>query len=165
MGELRALALSALLLVAATGAAQAEPSYLCTAEQSATLHFDRQVRAWAPQAAFVSGDRFLLCRVNDDECNTWHSDARWGFFKFGETLPMALCDTDLNCDSVEFDNNNELSLTWHWYRDNPNDSDGFSNKQSPALLLSPMPVAERVQRFAYRRAAAHAQTLPQPLKA
>jgi hypothetical protein len=40
-------ALSAILLVATTVAAQADPSqYLCVAEQSAGFHYDRQTKAW-----------------------------------------------------------------------------------------------------------------------
>ena len=123
-----------LLLVVTTGAAQAEPSeYLCLAERSAALHFDRQARAWAPEAAFVSDDRFVLRRLNNDERKTWHSDAQWGFFKVGEVVPTALCTFDLNnCawGAVEFDDNSSGArvtdaLTWHWYRDNPNDPDGL----------------------------------------
>jgi hypothetical protein len=126
--ELRALALSALLLIAIAKAAHADPSqYLCLAERSAMLHYDRQARAWAPQVAFVSGDKFLLRALNDDERKAWHSDAQWGFFRFGETIPTALCTLDLNnCagGAVEFDDN-DSALTWHWYRDNPNDPDGL----------------------------------------
>jgi hypothetical protein len=103
------------------------------AEQSATMHFDRQARTWAPVVAFVSGDRFILRRLNDDERKTWHSDAWWGFFGVGEALPKALCTFDLNnCawGAVEFDDNSSGAtdtdaLTWHWYRDNPNDPDGL----------------------------------------
>jgi hypothetical protein len=134
MSALRALALSALLLVATAIAAHADPwQYLCLAERSAMLHYDRQARAWAPQVAFVSGDRFVLRPLNDDERKAWHSDAGWGFFRLGEASPLALCTLDLNnCagGAVEFDDNSSGArvtdvLMWHWYKDNPNDPDGL----------------------------------------
>jgi hypothetical protein len=117
--------LSALLLVATAIAARADPSqYLCTAERSTELHYDRQARAWAPWA-FVTDDKFILRRLNDDDRNNWakHSDAQWGFFKSGEALPTALCGFDLRCfwGAVEFDKD----LSWRWYKDSPNNPDDW----------------------------------------
>jgi hypothetical protein len=129
MGALRALALSALLLVATAAVAPAEPSqYLCVAEQAGKLHYNAQAKTWAAQP-FVTDDRFILRQLNNDDRKTWakHSDAgRWGFFKVGEALPTALCGIDLNnCSwgAVEFDSK-DGALTWRWYRDNPSELDG-----------------------------------------
>jgi hypothetical protein len=116
---MRALALSAILLVAT---AQADPSqYLCTAERSVGLHYDQQAKAWAPQP-FVPNDKFIFRRLNDEDHKHW-PNAAWGFFKFGETWPTALCEFGLRCvwGSVEFDN--EDALTWRLYKDDPNNPD------------------------------------------
>jgi hypothetical protein len=91
---------------------------LCIAEQAAGLHYDGQGKTWAAQP-FVTDDKFILRRLNNDDRKNWHSDARWGFFKFGEALPTALCGFDLNnCawGAVEFDNN-DSALTWRLYKD------------------------------------------------
>ena len=117
-------ALSAILLVATSTVAQADPSqYLCLAERSAALHYDKQAKTWAAQA-FVPNDKFVLRRLSDDERKNWRSNAKWGFFGLGETWPTALCGTefDLTClwGAVEF----EPGLSWRLYKDNPNNPGG-----------------------------------------
>jgi hypothetical protein len=103
---------------------------LCVAERSTELHYDSQARAWGAPRAFVTDDKFILRRLNDDDRNTWakRSDARrWGFFKVGEALPTALCGIDLKCfwgGAVEFYTKDGAPLTWRWYRDNPGELDG-----------------------------------------
>jgi hypothetical protein len=124
-------AFCAILLIATATVAQADhPSrYLCVAERSAELRYDSQARTWAAWAS-VTGDRFVLRRLNDDDRASWakHSDAQWGFFKLAEgqsvpdeVWPTALCGFDLKCfwGAAEFDNEGG-SLTWRLYKDNSN---------------------------------------------
>jgi hypothetical protein len=98
-------ALSAILLVATTVAAQADPSqYLCIAEQSAGLHYDKQTKVWGPQA-FAAQSKYILRRLNDNDRENWpsllkeHPNADWGFFSFGVNELMALCGSEfgLHC--------------------------------------------------------------------
>jgi hypothetical protein len=100
-----AKALSAILLVTTTVAAQADPSqYLCIAEQSAGFHYDKQTKAWGPQV-FVTHQKYILRRLNDDDRKRLpaffekHPNMEWGFFQFGRTDPIALStsESDLCC--------------------------------------------------------------------
>jgi len=123
-------ALCAILLMATATVAPAEPSrYLCVAERSAELRYDSQARTWAAWAS-VTGDRFVLRRLNDDDRATWvkRSDAQWGFFKLaegqsalGDVWPTAVCGFDLKCfwGAAEFDDK-DGSMTWRLYKDSPN---------------------------------------------
>jgi hypothetical protein len=93
-------ALSAILLVTTTIAAQADPSqYLCIAEQAAGLSYDKQTKAWGPQA-FVTHKKYILRRLNDDDRKNKaallkkYPNADWGFFDFEQAFPTALCNSE-----------------------------------------------------------------------
>jgi hypothetical protein len=91
-----------LLLVTAvglTGNANAEPTqYLCTVEQSAGLHFDRQIGKWRPQE--FAGRKYILRRLTDEDHNKqrakwWatldaYPEANWAFFEYGKVDPIPL---------------------------------------------------------------------------
>ena len=90
-------ALLAILLVVTTVVAQADPSqYLCIAEQSAGLRYDKQTKAWAPQV-FVTHKKYIFRQLNDDDRKSWRALLKdrpgvdWAFFEFGETIPISLC--------------------------------------------------------------------------
>jgi hypothetical protein len=118
-GSQAVAALAALLATA--NPALAEPTqYVCIAEHSGGLHFDRQTGTWHAQV-FVPG-KYILRRVTDrDRDRTqgkwWssfehHPDANWAFFDFGkdDPIPLTVCvegkddwsSRNLKCTPVVF---------------------------------------------------------------
>jgi hypothetical protein len=78
--------------------AQADPSqYLCIAEQKSAglqgLHYGNLVT----HDNLVTHEKYILRRLNDDDHKNLsvllkhNPNADWGFFKFGQTFPTALC--------------------------------------------------------------------------
>jgi len=62
----RGTVVSAVLLMALTFSAGAEPSqYLCTVDQTIGLHYDNQTKVWGPRAFLKN--KYILRRLTDDD--------------------------------------------------------------------------------------------------
>ena len=91
--------IAAMTVMALSSGARAEPNvYLCTVDQAAGLHYDKQTKAWGPRA-FLKSKYFLRRLTNDDRDKAkgrwWallqpHPKAEWAFFEFGKDAPMPL---------------------------------------------------------------------------
>jgi hypothetical protein len=117
-------AIGKLLLLVAFGViatkANGEPTqYLCTVEQSAGLHFDKQIGKWRPRE--FGARKYVLRRLTDEDRNQqtakWrpliadNPQADWAFFEYGKTdaMPLSICvepekdailSRDFNCHSI-----------------------------------------------------------------
>jgi hypothetical protein len=68
--RLKGTLVAAFLFGTSMGAQADLSQYLCVVEQSAGLHYDQQMKSWAPQA-FSTGRKYVLRRVNDDDRQQW----------------------------------------------------------------------------------------------
>jgi hypothetical protein len=109
-GNQSSLAASVLVLGLTIGAHAEADKYVCSVEQAAGLHYEKQTNSWRPQA-FGTGTRYLLRRLNASDRdkqkkgNWWalldgHQEANWAFFEFGKELPMPLASCVEDVKSV-----------------------------------------------------------------
>jgi hypothetical protein len=114
-------------IAAMTTGTPAEPSqYLCTTDQTAGLHYDKQTGEWRPQA-FGAGAKYVLRRLSETDRRKWYwftqrefshegtllPEKDWGFFySSGDRPPLAKCGdagygvfwcTPIGTSYVEFD--------------------------------------------------------------
>ena len=82
---MKSLALAALLLLAAS--ANAQNSFVCAADHSVGLKFDKTTKRWKP-AIFNASDKYLITRANEIQRK---QGQRWEIRTIGSDSPSFTC--------------------------------------------------------------------------